>query len=67
MLGVSESRLRQWGAEGKVHRAYHVRKNVVLFDAMALANDWNRMEEKAEIDFKVSSSPRLGYFKGCVW
>ncbi len=51
MLGVSESQLRQWVSEGKVHRAYHVRKNVVLFDAVTLAADWDRM--KAEAEFLV--------------
>ncbi len=48
MLGVSESQLRQWVLEGKVHRPYRLRKNVVLFDAMALASDWDRMKEEAE-------------------
>jgi len=47
MLGVSESQLRQWVAEGKVHRPYHVRKNVVLFDAVTLAADWDRMKAEA--------------------
>jgi len=48
MLGVSESQLRQWVIEGKVHRPYRLRKNVVLFDAVALAADWDRMKEEAE-------------------
>ncbi len=48
MLGVSESQLRQWVIEGKVHKPYHVRKNVVLFDAVTLANDWDRMKDEAE-------------------
>ena len=48
MLGVSESQLRQWVIEGKVHRPYHIRKNVVLFDAVTLAADWDRMKEEAE-------------------
>ena len=49
MLGVSESQLRQWVAEGKVHKPYRVRKNVVLFDTVTLANDWDRMKDEAEI------------------
>ena len=48
MLGIGESQLRQWVMEGKVHRPYHVRKNVVLFDAVTLASDWDRMKEEAE-------------------
>ncbi|MGB0085333.1 MAG: hypothetical protein WBP94_08190 [Rhodomicrobiaceae bacterium] len=48
MLGVSESQLRQWVIEGKVHRPYRLRKNVVLFDAVTLASDWDRMKEEAE-------------------
>ena len=48
MLGISESQLRQWVMEGKVHRPYRVRKNVVLFDAVTLASDWDRMKEEAE-------------------
>ena len=48
MLGVSESQLRQWVVEGKVHKPYRLRKNVVLFDATTLANDWDRMKEEAE-------------------
>ena len=48
MLGVSESQLRQWVIEGKVHRPYRLRKNVVLFDALTLASDWDRMKEEAE-------------------
>jgi len=48
MLGVSESQLRQWVIEGKVHRPYRLRKNVVLFDAVTLAADWDRMKEEAE-------------------
>jgi hypothetical protein len=47
MLGVSESQLRQWVMEGKVHKPYHVRKNVVLFDAATLAGDWDRMKDEA--------------------
>jgi hypothetical protein len=46
-LGVSESQLRQWVMEGKVHKPYHVRKNIVLFDAATLAGDWDRMKEEA--------------------
>jgi hypothetical protein len=48
MLGVSESQLHQWVTEGKIHKPYRLRKNVVLFDAMTLANDWDRMKEDAE-------------------
>ena len=48
MLGIGESQLRQWVLEGKVHRPYRVRKNVVLFDAVTLASDWDRMKEEAE-------------------
>jgi hypothetical protein len=48
MLGVSESQLRQWVIEGKVHKPYRLRKNVVLFDALTLANDWDRMKDEAE-------------------
>ena len=48
MLGVSESQLRQWVVEGKVHRPYRLRKNVVLFDALTLASDWDRMKDEAE-------------------
>jgi hypothetical protein len=48
MLGISESQLRQWVLEGKVHRPYRLRKNVVLFDAVTLASDWDRMKEEAE-------------------
>ncbi|MEJ2228566.1 MAG: MerR family transcriptional regulator [Alphaproteobacteria bacterium] len=47
MLGVSESQLRQWVIEGKVHRPYRVRRNVVLFDAQTLAADWDRMKDEA--------------------
>ena len=34
--------------EGKVHKPYRVRKNVVLFDAITLASDWDRMKDEAE-------------------
>lgn len=47
MLGISESQLRQWVMEGKVHKPYRVRKNVVLFDAVTLASDWDRMKDEA--------------------
>lgn len=47
VLGVSESQLRQWVSEGKVHKPYRVRKNVVLFDAAELALDWERMKAEA--------------------
>ena len=53
MLGVSESQLRQWVSEGKVHRPYRLRKNVVLFDAVTLAADWDRM--KAEVEFPITA------------
>ena len=49
MLGVSESQLRAWVIEGKVHKPYRLRKNVVLFDALTLAGDWDRMKEEAEL------------------
>ena len=48
MLGVGESQLRQWVTEGKVHKPYRVRKNVVLFDALTLASDWDRMKDEAD-------------------
>ena len=48
MLGISESQLRQWVVEGKVHKPYRVRKNVVLFDAVTLASDWDRMKDEAD-------------------
>ncbi len=54
MLGVSESQLRQWVSEGKIHRPYRLRKNVVLFDAVTLAADWDRM--KAEAEFPVPAA-----------
>ena len=54
-LGVSESQLRQWVIEGKVHRPYRLRKNVVLFDAVTLAADWDRMKEEAEASILVSN------------
>jgi hypothetical protein len=47
MLGISESQLRQWVMEGKVHKPYRVRKNVVLFDAVTLESDWDRMKDEA--------------------
>jgi hypothetical protein len=34
--------------EGKVHKPYRLRKNVVLFDALTLANDWDRMKDEAQ-------------------
>jgi len=55
MLGVSESQLRQWVIEGKVHKPYRLRKNVVLFDALTLASDWDRMKEEAESPITASS------------
>ena len=54
MLGVSESQLRQWVIEGRVHRPYRLRKNVVLFDAVTLAADWDRMKEEAEASILLS-------------
>jgi transposase-like protein len=59
MLGVSESQLRQWVIEGKVHKPYRLRKNVVLFDALTLASDWDRMKEEAE------TSPLTAGSEGC--
>jgi len=55
MLGISESQLRQWVLEGRIHKPYRVRKNVVLFDAVTLAGDWDRMKENAE-----TSTPMTG-------
>ena len=55
MLGIGESQLRQWVMEGKVHRPYRLRKNVVLFDAVTLASDWDRMKEEAETYTSKSS------------
>lgn len=46
-LGVSENQLRQWVSEGLVHRPYRVRKHVVLFDAVRLAEDWDRIKLQA--------------------
>ncbi|MGO9172247.1 MAG: hypothetical protein ACLP7P_09810 [Rhodomicrobium sp.] len=54
MLGISESQLRQWVIEGKVHKPYRLRKNVVLFDAVTLASDWDRMKEEAETSLMQS-------------
>ena len=48
MLGVSESQLRQWVIDKKIHKPYRVHKNVVLFDAATLAADWDRIKEEAE-------------------
>jgi hypothetical protein len=56
MLGVSESQLRQWVIEGKVHKPYRVRKNVVLFDALTLASDWDRMKDEAAASIPGSMS-----------
>lgn len=53
MLGVSESQLRQWVTEGKIHKPYRLRKNVVLYDAMTLATDWDRLKGDAEIDLPL--------------
>ena len=54
MFGVSESQLCLWVSEGKVHPPYRLRKNVVLFDAVTLAADWDRMKEEAEASILVS-------------
>jgi DNA-binding transcriptional MerR regulator len=56
MLGVSESQLRQWVIEGKVHRPYRVRKNVVLFDAQTLAADWDRIKDEADAAFPANGA-----------
>ena len=56
MLGVSESQLRQWVIEGKVHKPYRVRRNVVLFDAMTLAGDWDRIKEEADASISMLGS-----------
>ncbi len=63
MLGVSESQLRQWVIEGKVRKPYRLRKNVVLFDALTLASDWDRMKEEAEslIPAVASMEPEEGH------
>jgi MerR HTH family regulatory protein len=53
MLGVSESQLRLWVREGKIHPPYRLRKNVVLFDAVTLAADWDRMKAETEIPFHL--------------
>jgi hypothetical protein len=58
MLGVSESQLRQWVIEGKVHRPYRVRKNVVLFDAQTLAADWDRMKDEANATLPANGGTR---------
>jgi MerR HTH family regulatory protein len=60
MLGVSESQLRLWVSEGKVHRPYRLRKNVVLFDAVTLAADWDRMKEHAEGTLPVIAADEPG-------
>jgi hypothetical protein len=46
-LGVSESQLRQWVEDGVVHRPYRVRPHIVLFDAVELAHDWERIKGAA--------------------
>ncbi|KAI95778.1 hypothetical protein T281_03760 [Rhodomicrobium udaipurense JA643] len=56
---MSESQLRQWVSEGKVHRPYRLRKNVVLFDAATLATDWDRMKEEAEGSFTLNPAPEI--------
>lgn len=58
-LGVSEGLLRVWVAEGIVHKPFRVRKNVVLFDANALATDWDRIKEQAEQGYELSNSNKL--------
>jgi MerR HTH family regulatory protein len=60
MLGVSESQLRLWVSEGKIHRPYHLRKNVVLFDAVTLAADWDRMKKHAQAELPVIAADELG-------
>ena len=62
MLGVSESQLRLWVSEGKVHQPYRLRKNVVLFDAVTLAADWDRM--KAEAELSVAALNAIGVEEG---
>jgi hypothetical protein len=56
MLGVSESQLRLWVSEGKVHRPYRLRKNLVLFDAVTLAADWDLMKAEAEFPFQATDA-----------
>jgi hypothetical protein len=44
MLGISEAELRNWVKEGRVHRPYTVKGNVVLFDVARLQDDWERLK-----------------------
>jgi hypothetical protein len=46
-LGISESQLRQWIEDGVVHRPYRVRPHIVLFDAIELAQHWERIKGTA--------------------
>ena len=63
MLGISENQLRDWVDEGKVHKPYRVRKKIVLFDAAALANDWDRIKDellavvRQDADFEEKEGP----------
>jgi hypothetical protein len=55
MLGVSESQLRQWVIDKKIHKPYRVHKNVVLFDAATLAADWDRIKQEADASIPAAS------------
>ena len=59
MLGISESQLRQWVIEGKVHQPYRLRKNVVLFDAVTLASDWDRMKDEADASTSIVAAGEM--------
>lgn len=59
MLGISESLLRTWVAEGLIHKPYHVRKSVVLFDVTTLANDWDRLKLQAELGYDAKTTSEL--------
>jgi hypothetical protein len=51
MLGISERQLEQWVLSGKVHRPYRIEGRIALYDASALADDWDQMKSKAfEVD-----------------
>ena len=59
MLGISESMLRQLVIEGKVHKPYRIRKNVVLFDAAKLATDWDRIKDEAEASILAAGANEI--------
>jgi hypothetical protein len=66
-LGVSESQLRKWVTEGKVHRPYRCGRTIVLFDAANLAADWDRMKEEAEGLFRATEDVACGEKEGNPW